>query len=49
MVWFIGVMFVISVLFCAGEAYWERDWPREGAKYLLLYAGGLTFWLLFLR
>ena len=33
---FVG--FLLSVIYCAAEAWYERDWPRVMAKYIVIFA-----------
>jgi hypothetical protein len=30
--------FIVSILVCLGEMYYERDWPRHTWKYPILFA-----------
>jgi hypothetical protein len=39
----------ISIVMCAGEAYYERAWPKWGFKYFLIFGSCLLFWLLFVQ
>lgn len=49
MLLFMLVMTGIAFLICCGEAFYERDWPRETIKYFLVFAGCSLGWLLFVH
>ena len=39
------VLTALTLLLCIGEAYHERDWPRDTFKYFLWMGAVLLFWL----
>lgn len=36
-------LFAISVLISLGEVYYERDWPRETFRYVVIFGAILLF------
>jgi hypothetical protein len=36
----------LTFLICCGEAFYERDWPRETFKFFAMCLGGWCLWLL---
>jgi hypothetical protein len=40
---------VLTALLCAGEAFYEHDWPREMVKYFLASSVCLLWWLIFVH
>lgn len=41
----IAMFFVISVFIAAMEAWYERDWPRDTFKFMLIFGAILVFWI----
>jgi hypothetical protein len=46
---FILAMFALTCWVAIGEAYYERDWPRETGKFAVIYLVLLAAWVLFVN